>query len=229
MFNLEDYETVEERLVKFWKDHPDGQIHTKVLEHTTSRFIVEASIYRTEADARPWTTGLAEETIQGRGVNATSALENCETSAIGRALANAGYATKGKRASREEMSKVKAKVEVQSIVQETKAKMADTAKEYVPVPVESDPWNQNFAAPVQTMEAAVETVKAVLGGTQPDESCIHGARVWKTGTSKAGKQYGMWRCPESSTRDMPGGQVPCDPIWYEIKPDGTWGKQVKRG
>jgi hypothetical protein len=229
MFNLEDYETVEERLVKFWKDHQDGQIHTRLLEHTSGRFIVEASIYRTEADARPWTTGLAEETIQGRGVNATSALENCETSAIGRALANAGYATKGKRASREEMSKVKAKVEVQSIVQETKAKMADTAKEYVPVPVESDPWNQSFAAPVQTMEAAVETVKAVLGGTQPDESCIHGARVWKTGTSKAGKQYGMWRCPESSTRDMPGGQVPCDPIWYEIKPDGTWGKQVKRG
>jgi hypothetical protein len=229
MFDLSDYQPVEERLILFWKDHPDGQIHTKVLEHTTARFIVEASIYRTEADSRPWTTGLAEETVQGRGVNATSALENCETSAIGRALANAGYATKGKRASREEMSKVKAKVEVQSIVQETKAKMADTAKEYVPVPVESDPWNQSFAAPVQTMEAAVETVKAVLGGTQPDESCIHGARVWKTGTSKAGKQYGMWRCPESSTRDMPGGQVPCDPIWYEIKPDGTWGKQVKRG
>jgi len=229
MFNLEDYETVEERLVKFWKDHPDGQIHTKVLEHTTARFIVEASIYRTEADSRPWTTGLAEETVQGRGVNATSALENCETSAIGRALANAGYATKGKRASREEMSKVKAKVEVQNIVQETKAKMANTASEYVPVPKEDDPWTMQVAAPVQTMEAAVETVKAVLGGTQPDESCIHGARVWKTGTSKAGKQYGMWRCPESSTRDMPGGQVPCDPIWYEIKPDGTWGKQVKRG
>ena len=230
MFNLEDYETVEERLVKFWKDHPDGQIHTKVIEASASRFIVEASIYRTEADLRPWTNGLAEETVQGRGVNATSALENCETSAIGRALANAGYATKGKRASREEMGKVKAKVEVQSIVQETKAKMADTAKEYVPVPVESDPWNQSFAAPVQTMEAAVETVKAVLGGTQPDESCIHGARVWKTGTSKANKQYGMWRCPESSTRDMPGGQVPCDPIWYEIdKETGKWKPQVKRG
>ena len=229
MFNLEDYETVEERLVKFWKDHPDGQIHTKVLEHTTARFIVEASIYRTEADSRPWTTGLAEETVQGRGINATSALENCETSAIGRALANAGYATKGKRASREEMSKVKAKVEVQNIVQETKAKMANTASEYVPVPKEEDPWTMQVAAPVQTMEQAVSMVKDVLGGTPTDESCIHGARVWKTGTSKAGKQYGMWRCPESSTRDMPGGQVPCDPIWYEIKPDGTWGKQVKRG
>jgi hypothetical protein len=228
MFNLEDYETVEERLVKFWKEHPDGQIHTKVIEASTSRFIVEASIYRTEADLRPWTNGLAEETVQGRGVNATSALENCETSAIGRALANAGYATKGKRASREEMGKVKAKVEVQNIVQETKAKMADTANEYVPVPKEEDPWAMQIAAPVQTMEQAVEMVKDVLGGTQPDESCIHGARVWKTGTSKAGKQYGMWRCPESSTRDMPGGQVPCDPIWYEIAKDGTWKPQVKR-
>jgi hypothetical protein len=229
MFNLEDYETVEERLVKFWKDHPDGQIHTKVLEHTVSRFIVEASIFRTEADARPWTTGLAEETIQGRGVNATSALENCETSAIGRALANAGYATKGKRASREEMSKVKAKVEVQNIVQETKAKMAQTATEYVPVPKEDDPWTMQVAAPVQTMEEAVSMVKDVLGGTATDESCIHGARVWKTGTSKAGKQYGMWRCPETSTRDMPGGKIPCDPIWYEIAKDGTWKPQVKRG
>jgi hypothetical protein len=230
MFNLDDYETVEERLVKFWKDHPDGQIHTKVLEHTTSRFIVEASIYRTEADPRPWTTGLAEETIQGRGVNATSALENCETSAIGRALANAGYATKGKRASREEMSKVKAKVEVQNIVQETKAKMATTAGEYVPVPKEEDPWTMQVAAPVQTMEQAVGMVKDVLGGTPTCESCIHGARVWKTGTSKAGKQYGMWRCPATSTRDMPGGQVPCDPIWYEIdKETGKWKPQVKRG
>jgi len=229
MFNLEDYETVEERLVKYWKEHPDGQIHTKVLEHTGGRFIVEASIFRTEADVRPWTTGLAEETVQGRGVNSTSALENCETSAIGRALANAGYATKGKRASREEMQKVAKGVEVKTNIEQVKAKMAQTSGEYVPVPVESDPWNQSFAAPVQTMEQAVEMVKSSLGGIAPEESCKHGARMWKTGTSKAGKQYGMWRCPETSTRDMPGGQVPCDPIWYEIAKDGTWQPQVKRG
>lgn len=226
MFNLEDYETVEERLVKFWKDHPDGQIHTKVLEHTASRFIVEASIFRTEADARPWTTGLAEETIQGRGVNATSALENCETSAIGRALANAGYATKGKRASREEMSKVKAKVEVQNIVQETKAKMAQTATEYVPVPKEDDPWAIRPAEPTQTLEQAVEMVKDVLGGTATDESCKHGARVWKTGVSKAGNRpWGHWRCPEFG-HPM---NDPCDPIWYEIAKDGTWKPRAERG
>jgi hypothetical protein len=230
MFNLDDYETVEERLTKYWKEHPDGQIHTKLVDATATRFIVEASIYRTEADLRPWTTGLAEETVQGRGVNATSALENCETSAIGRALANAGYATKGKRASREEMGKVAKGLEVKNNIEQVKAKMADTSKEYVPVPVESDPWNQSFAAPVQTMESAVETVKSMLGAMPVDESCIHGARIWKTGTSKAGKPWGHWKCVAAITRDMPGGQVGCDPIWYDIdKATGTWQPQVKRG
>jgi hypothetical protein len=173
---------------------------------------------------------LAEETVQGRGVNATSALENCETSAIGRALANAGYATKGKRASREEMGKVAKGAEVKANIEQVKAKMADTSKEYVPVPVESDPWNQSFAAPVQTMESAVETVKSMLGAMPADESCIHGARIWKTGTSKAGKPWGHWKCSAAITRDMPGGQIPCDPIWYDIdKATGTWQPQVKRG
>jgi hypothetical protein len=217
MFNLDDYETVEERLVKFWKEHKDGQIHTKLLEHTAGRFIVEASIYRTEADARPWTTGLAEETVQGRGVNSTSALENCETSAIGRALANAGYATKGKRASREEMTKVAAKQVVQDTVQQVKAKMADTSQQYVPVAKADDPWTTWEAPPVATMEQAVEMVQSVLGGTMPEESCSHGARVWKTGVSKAGKAWGMWKCnPPHGTSNY------CDPVWYSIAADGSW-------
>ena len=225
MFNLDDYETVEERLIKYWKDHPDGQIHTEIIECSSSRFIVKASIYRTEADPRPWTTGLAEETVQGRGVNATSALENCETSAIGRALANAGYATKGKRASREEMSKVADAAKVKAKVDEVKAKMADTSKEYVPVQKADDPWTQWEAAPVQTLEQAVETVKDVLGGTPADEICIHGARVWKTGTSKAGKPWGHWKC----MAQILGDAERFDPIWYEISADGTWKPQVKRG
>ena len=105
-FNLEDYETVEERLVKFWKEYPDGRIETELIEATATRFIVYSKVYRTEADPKPWATGLAFETISDRGVNATSALENCESSSIGRALANAGYAKRGARPSREEMDKV---------------------------------------------------------------------------------------------------------------------------
>jgi hypothetical protein len=230
MFNLEDYETVEERLVKFWKEHPDGQIHTSLLENTSSRFIVEASIYRTEADVRPWTTGLAEETITGRGVNATSALENCETSAIGRALANAGYATKGKRASREEMVKVNKANEVKATIDEVKAKMANTSGEYIPVVKEDDPWTIKPATMPPTMGEAVATVKEIIGGqTEKDiPRCPHGDMIWKTGQSGAGKAWGHFKCSNAVTGELtrcPKGE---DVIWYEINKEGAWQRQKAR-
>jgi len=231
MFNLEDYETVEERLIKFWKDHPDGQIHTKLLDQSAGRFIVEASIFRTEADNRPWTTGLAEETIQGRGVNATSALENCETSAIGRALANAGYATKGKRASREEMAKVGAAQKTVALIDETKAKMAQTSGEYIPVVKEDDPWTIKPATMPPTMGEAVATVKEIIGGqTEKDiPRCPHGDMIWKTGQSGAGKAWGHFKCRNAVTGELtrcPKGE---DVIWYEInKETGAWQRQKAR-
>jgi hypothetical protein len=230
MFNLEDYETVEERLIKFWKEHPDGQIHTKLLDSTSGRFIVEASIYRTEADVRPWTTGLAEETIQGRGVNATSALENCETSAIGRALANAGYATKGKRASREEMGKVIKSSEVKATIDEVKAKMADTSGTYIPVVKEEDPWTIKPATMPPTMGEAVSMVKEIIGGqTEKDiPKCAHGDMIWRTGESK-GKPWGHFKCPYAVTGELTRCPSPNDVIWYEInKETGAWQRQKAR-
>lgn len=104
-FNLDEYETVETRLGKFWGDHPEGRVITDLIAYGT-QFVVRAEVYFDRADERPVATGYAEEQTSDRGVNQTSALENCETSAIGRALANCGYATKGKRPSREEMAKV---------------------------------------------------------------------------------------------------------------------------
>ena len=225
MFNLDDYETVEERLIKFWKEHPDGRIDTKLVEDSATRFIVQAYIYRTEADQHPWASGLAEETISGRGVNATSALENCETSAIGRALASAGYATKGKRPSREEMAKVQEQSKVKAEIDKVKAKMAQTSSEYIPVAKADDPWTIAPVQQAQTLESAVEMVKSGLGGTMPDESCIHGARVWKTGTKKTGGEWGHWKC----MAQIMGDAQRCDPIWYEIdKATGQWKPQVKR-
>jgi hypothetical protein len=105
-FNLQDYETVEDRLVKFWSDNPNGRIETNLVHFGGGQFIVQAFVYRNADDPVPTTTGYAEETVSNRGVNQTSALENCETSAIGRALANWIYAAKGKRPSRQEMEKV---------------------------------------------------------------------------------------------------------------------------
>jgi hypothetical protein len=105
-FNLNDYETVEDRLARYWEEHPTGRIFTELVSHEAGQFIIKAYIFRDAADQVPWATGYAEEQTTTRGVNSTSALENGETSAIGRALANAGYAPRGKRPSREEMDKV---------------------------------------------------------------------------------------------------------------------------
>ena len=106
MFNLADYETVEDRLVKFWDDHKQGRILTSVHYYDESRILVRAEIYFNREDDRPVATGYAEEVRGASPVNKTSHAENAETSAIGRGLANCGYATKGSRPSREEMEKV---------------------------------------------------------------------------------------------------------------------------
>jgi hypothetical protein len=222
MFNLEEYTTVAERIKSFRQMFPMGRILTFLIHEDANRVVFKAELYRDDEDEYPFSTGYAREITAERGVNRDFALENCETSAIGIAAKNADIGTEKKSISREEAAKVNRVLEKDKVIQDTKAKMAETSKEYVPVAKADDPWTQWEAAPVQTMEQAVETVKAVLGGTAPDESCKHGARVWKTGTSKAGKPYGMWRCPASSSRDMPGGEVPCDPIWYSIAADGSW-------
>jgi hypothetical protein len=222
MFNLEDYETVEERLVKFWKEHPDGRISTTLVESTLQRFIVQAFIFRTEVDVHAWTTGYAEETVSTRGVNSTSALENCETSAIGRALANAGYVTKGKRPSREEMSKVKAA--------EPKP-FAEKLAEKVIMPVEDDPWSTKAVAPAPSAAEAVALVQDVLGATKIDKDiphCSHGPRIWRTG-SKAGRQWANMSCGGQPQRNETWADFnKCDPIWYVIDNNGQWKPQEAR-
>lgn len=105
-FNPADYEPVETRLARFWADYPDGRVETALLRYENGDVVVHAAVYRVASDDVPAATGHAQETVGSSGVNRTSAVENCETSAIGRALANLGYATKGKRPSREEMMKV---------------------------------------------------------------------------------------------------------------------------
>jgi hypothetical protein len=228
MFDLSQYETVDQRLEKFWNKYPDGAILTELVAHKDDRFIFKASIYKTYADPIPFATGFAEEIVSGRGVNSTSACENAESSAIGRALHSGGISkhSDGKpRPSAEEMGKVNAAIKVKAELEQAKAKMAQTATEYIPVPKEEDPWTVAPASPVSTMESAVETVKSILGATAVDESCIHGPRIWKTGTTRTGnKPWGHWKCVAHIT----GEAERCDPIWYEISPDGSWKPQVKR-
>ena len=104
-FDLSTYSTVEERLALFWQAHPEGRIHTELVRVDDHACLFRASVYAHAADPVPVAVGHAYEEKTERGVNATSHVENCETSAIGRCLANWIYAA-GKRPSREEMAKV---------------------------------------------------------------------------------------------------------------------------
>jgi len=223
MFNLEDYEDVATLNRWFIENYPMGRSNliTEFHDPVNGYIRVRAEIYRDSSDAYPAVSNIAfgARDLYNRNM-ARYYCEDTATSALGRAIILLKGSTK--TATRESMEEV---AKTQNAVAEVKAKMAQTSKEYIPVPKEDDPWTVAPAAPVQTLEAAVEMVKDVLGGTPVDESCIHGARVWKTGTSKAGKPWGMWKCTVSRQNFT---DEPCDPIWYEISSDGTWKPQVKK-
>ena len=229
MFNLADYETVEVRLEKFIKDHADFRIATELEVVEKDRYIVKAYLYKTSSDSVAWSTGYAEEKITDRGVNATSALENCETSAIGRALANAGYASKGKRPSREEMSKVVAAKPPKPAVQDLEAAIRKADAE----PAEQDYWttpvgqyNKVVDAPV-TFEKAIDTVFSILGTGEAQEApqCKHGHMNWREG-EKNGKAWGGYMC---SVINHQGGEPKCPALWYVVGSDGKWQPQKARG
>jgi hypothetical protein len=220
MFNLADYETVEVRLEKFIKEHNDFRIATELEVVERDRYIVKAYLFKTSSDSVAWATGYAEEKITDRGVNSTSALENCETSAIGRALANAGYAAKGKRPSREEMSKVvTTKVVTPSV---TKPSVADL-QDYWTTPVNE--YMKVVDAP-QTLEKALENVAAVIGTGEAQEapSCKHGHMRWREG-QKNGRAWGGYQCMQMNAG---GIKSDCPPAWYNMGSDGKWHPQKEK-
>ena len=104
-FNLDDYEPVASRLDRFLKAHPDARVITDLVHYLSDIAVFKCELWLNDEIIA---TGWAEE-IRGQGnVNKTSHLENCETGAVGRALANAGLSGSDftKRPSREEMGKV---------------------------------------------------------------------------------------------------------------------------
>lgn len=111
-FNLDDYIDVAERIDQFYEKYPNGRIITELLNvdgwnGKQSQFIVKSYMY--DGDVL-LATGLAEESFSNSGPNQTSALENAETSSIGRCAANLNFSTtragKRQRPSRQEMAKV---------------------------------------------------------------------------------------------------------------------------
>ena len=107
-FNLNEYQTVQERVEIFRQLHPTGRIVNEIVLINEKEVVMKSSVYLDVNDAHSVAVDFAQENVAAKGVNATSWVENCATSAAGRALAllGGGMSPKGKKPSREEMTKV---------------------------------------------------------------------------------------------------------------------------
>jgi len=108
MFNLSEYQTVQERIDLFWLKFPNGRINVELVSFTPDQVVFKAEVYVGRDEVDPVTVDYAEERLGSSPVNKTSFVENCATSAVGRAISMLGgeFSPKGKRPSASEMTKV---------------------------------------------------------------------------------------------------------------------------
>ncbi len=142
------YIDVAQRIQGFWELYPQGRIVTEMVADDGKRCVFKAEAYdMAEGGAGLLATGHAYEVNSGRGVNATSYIENCETSAVGRALGMLGIGSTDSIASADEVMNA----------QQRQAQAAKTAQKPAPAPQpQQDPlkaakvrlWHalQNYAA-----------------------------------------------------------------------------------
>ena len=110
-FDLNDYVQVNERIEKFYEKYPEGSIQTEIITNENGMVIFKAYAYRNNEDTKP-ATGHAMEKEGSSYINKTSHIENCETSAVGRALAMLGFEIKKSVASKEEVENARLQQEM---------------------------------------------------------------------------------------------------------------------
>lgn len=167
---LDGYESVAERIEKFWVKYPNGRIDVKILFQDGTRYIVQTDLYKEITDQLPFSTDFAEEI---RSSANRFPLENGSTSAIGRALHTGGlskFSENQNRPSLEEMKRVERPI-------------VATPKEAIPNG-SYDPWD---------MTKAVAEIGEILTG----RSCVHGVMIRKEGVGKTGKPYKGYVCPDN--------------------------------
>ena len=149
--DLSDYALVSDRITLFYQRYPAGRIVTELHSRTEREITVRALVYRGPVDAEPAATGWASER-QGDGeINSVACLENTETSAVGRALANLGFTASSRRPSREEMDKAARQ----------RARLAPRPA-VIPAAVEPDP-ERHAAIDTDPLQRRANAVHDVLG------------------------------------------------------------------
>ena len=218
MFNLANYEDVDTRIHKFYETFEDGSILTELINNDEEKGIVifKAVAFRTHVDTAPSAIGYARGARKDRGVDRDFWFENCETSAIGRCLANLGLSAKGKRASSLEMAKVNEAATNAPIRVRT-----ESHKEFLQTtnPNVEIVWDTTIEPPEDidpAFDNAVDLLREKVGA-HPLPMCKHGARLLKEGTGAKGAYRG-WTCSLPMKRKA----EQCKPIWMMLSKDGTW-------
>jgi hypothetical protein len=222
MFNLDDYEDVAARVLRFQKAYPEGRIVTDVIQFNPEKGIVliSAQIYRNSTDTLPAAVDYAfgDASTYNSGMRKWY-VEDTSSSAIGRSLSL--VLETAKKPTKQNMARVN-----ESKVEKPLVKEVD--KDYWTTPFgEQDEYIKKVPAPA-TMQDAVNTVADILGADKDTPHCPHGAMQWKTGVTKTGKPWGHFKCSGAANCDMNRCPKDQDVLWYEIKPDGSWGKQKAR-
>ena len=218
MFNLEDYEDVAARVLRFQKAYPEGRIVTDVIQFNAEKefVLICAQIYRNSGDTLPagvdYALGVASTYNAGMR---KFYVEDTSSSAIGRALSLVLETVK--KPTKQDMSKVVATKVVKPAVQDVKPDDQD----YWTTPVGE--YKGVVDAPV-TLEKAMENVAAIMGTGEALEapSCEHGHMQWREG-EKNGKAWGGYFCNTAIS-----SAHRCPTKWYNLGSDGKFQPQKAR-
>jgi hypothetical protein len=220
MFNLEDYEDVAARVLRFQKAYPEGRIVTDVIQFNPEKGIVlvSAQVYRNASDTLPAGVDYAfgDAATFNSGMRKWY-VEDTSSSAIGRALSL--VLETQKKPTKQDMTKVVAAKPVKPPVQEVKADDQD----YWTTPVGE--YKGVVDAPVSLIQA-IENISAIMGTGEALEapSCKHGHMRWREG-EKNGRAWGGYQCAHMNAG---GVKSDCPPVWYRMGSDGKWHPQEAR-
>lgn len=192
MFNLSEYETIQQRIKRFRDEFISGRIETSIIEVdlTKGHILIEARVYREHEDTAPAAVDYAygNQAFYNQNMKRWF-VEDTTSSAIGRAIS---LLTPGEHRS-------------------TAETMAQVVKDS-PTVLDSDPWAtvtiaaEGSAEPLAT---GLNLIQGALGGEIVDqgETCDHGRMLFKEGiSSKTGNKYKGWVCPSKA-------KPQCAPRW----------------
>jgi hypothetical protein len=192
MFNLAEYETIQQRIARFRSEFISGRIETSIIEVdlVKGHILIEARVYREHEDTAPAAVDYAYGNQAFYNQNMKRwCVEDTSSSAIGRAIS---LLSPGEHRS-------------------TAETMAQVVKDS-PSTLDSDPWATVTITAEGTAEplaSGLNLIQGALGGEilEQAETCEHGRMVFKEGiSSKTGNKYKGWVCPSKA-------KPQCAPRW----------------